>query len=266
MDILVICTESSERAERFERFVRDKGHQAWRIAPSDRLPAETEQWLGAVFFDAGSSDVPPLLRERLRYLSVPLLVVTSQEKLDIQADLICDPGTPDPLLFKELQARCLAQPVMPEVRARLVEPFTTAVCQTLSEMTGAEVIARSVYQRPAPAALGDIAATLTLSPPMDGVLILSFSKATAEALEKRILSTVGSGVHPTLLEDCMGEIANVVAGQAKAQLAGTPYHFSFSPPLVSAGDRPIDNADYLDSLVMAFESDLGGLALALVSK
>jgi hypothetical protein len=33
----------------------------------------------------------------------------------------------------------------------------------------------------------------------------------------------------------MGEIANVVAGQAKALLASTPYEFTFSLPRVAVG-------------------------------
>ena len=273
MDILVISTENADRVERFQHFVAEKGHPATRIRPGAPVPTSERNWLGAVVFDQGSAPLPDLLRglrEPLRYLSIPMLIVTAQVKSDSQeelrtagADLICDAGTPDALILKELQTRCLAQPVAPELRAVLAEPLIVAVRQALADMTAADVVVRSVYQRSSPAALGDISAVLELSSPLEGVLILSFSTGTAAALEKRVLAEISADANPALLQDCMGEIANVVAGQAKALLGGTPYHFKFSSPLVSTADQKMNLRENLDSLTIAFDSDLGGLALQL---
>ena len=273
MDILVYASEPSDRAASFEKFVHEEGHQVQRVAPGKRLPASEHLWLGAVFFDQGAADLPALLREpreQLRYLGISLVVVTPQEKVDSQkqlcaagADVVCAPDTPDALILKELIGRSHAQPVAPELRAQLVEPLITAVTQTLSEMAGAEAFARSVYQRETPAVLGDVSASLEISSPLEGALILSFSKGTAEALEKRVFAEVVSEPDRALLPDCMGEIANVLAGQAKALLAGTPYHFIFSTPHVSTSEHGIKLRENMDSLVIAFDSDLGGLALQL---
>ncbi len=61
----------------------------------------------------------------------------------------------------------------------------------------------------------------------------------------------------------MGEITNVIAGQAKALLHGTPHHFSFSPPVVTGPSAGLKLPENMDSLVLAFDSDVGGCALQL---
>ncbi len=271
MDIFVIAMESSERTERFERFVAEKAHGTIAVALGARLPA-AQALLGAVYFDQGEANLLQRLteaRERLRYLGVALVVVTQREKPDEQkklraagADLLCDPGTPDALIYKELLGRCLAQEVSAELRQQLADPLCTAACQAIREMTGVEAALQSVHRRAAPAALGDIAAVLELSSSLNGLLVASFSTRTAEALARQVLADVQEELTPALVQDCMGEITNVIAGQAKALLHGTPQHFSFSPPLVQPG-ASLRLPESMDSLLLAFDSDVGGWALQL---
>src|SRR6185436_12676095 len=122
-------------------------------------------------------------------------------------------------------------------RDQLAEALTTAVQQAFLDMAGAEVNVRSIEQLAAPAALGEVTVCLKLSATLEGLLLLSCSNQTADALARRILTGAAVELNPALLADCLGEIVNVVAGQAKALLAGTPYHFHFSPPsIVSADD------------------------------
>jgi chemotaxis protein CheX len=157
-----------------------------------------------------------------------------------------------------------AQPVVGEVRDKLLEPFITAACTALGEMAGTEVIARAVYRKTLPPALGDIAAVVELLSAREGFLVLSFPKQTAAALAGRILAGVTKEVDEDLICDCMGEIANVVAGQAKALLADTPYRFTFSLPKVVVGGREFDPKQGQDYLVVVFSSDLGEFAMQLV--
>ena len=237
------------------------------------MPASERHWLGAVFFDPAAAILPALvreLREPLRYLSVPLVVVTAQEDPELQkqihaagAELIYAPSTPDALILKELSACCRVQPVTPELRAELLEPLITGVRQTLREMAKTEVVVRAVYQRENVVALGDVSAALALSHSLEGALILSLSMKTAEALARRILADAAAELDPTLIKDCMGEVVNIIAGQAKALLAGTPNHFVFSTPTVTVGQHGMKVPDNMSSLVIAFHSDHGAFALQL---
>jgi hypothetical protein len=61
----------------------------------------------------------------------------------------------------------------------------------------------------------------------------------------------------------MGEIANVVAGQAKAMLAETPYRFVFALPPIVVHAKDFRLPSGLDCLMVAFTCDYGEFALQL---
>jgi chemotaxis protein CheX len=156
-----------------------------------------------------------------------------------------------------------AQPISEENRDKLLEPFITATCTALGEMAGTEVVVRAVYQKAFHQTLGDIAGVLGLRSATEGFLVLSFPNRTATAIAGRILAGVTQEVDENLVRDCVGEITNVVAGQAKAMLAGTPYHFAFSMPRVVGAGHELRPLPSLDCLVVAFSSAHGDFALQL---
>ena len=43
----------------------------------------------------------------------------------------------------------------------------------------------------------------------------------------------GTALTDEMIDDVAGEFANVIAGQAKTILKGTPYHFTLSTPVVT---------------------------------
>src|SRR5512147_732929 len=108
-------------------------------------------------------------------------------------------------------------------------------------MAGVEVIVRSIDRHAAPVAIGDVRAAVAIKASFDGLLILSFSAPAAASVSRRILAGFRQELNPDMIRDCVGEIANVVAGQAKALLAGTPYHFLFSPPIGGTPDAICDS-------------------------
>jgi CheY-specific phosphatase CheX len=157
-----------------------------------------------------------------------------------------------------------AQPIGEELREKLLEPFITGVRAALGEMARTELVIRAFCRTTLPHPLGDIAAVVGLSSPAGGVLIFGYPRRTAAALSRRILSGVTEEVDDRLIRDCVAEIANVAAGQAKALLAETPYRFSFSLPVVfEAHDPEVCPSSGLDCLLVIFASDVGELALHL---
>jgi chemotaxis protein CheX len=156
-----------------------------------------------------------------------------------------------------------SQPVVEDIRDQLVEPFIESTRAALGEMAGTELVVRAVYQKAIQYTLGDLATVLRLQSATEEFLVLGFPEQTAAALARRILAGVTEEVDASLIRDCMGEIANVVAGQAKAKLADTPYHFTFSLPEVVVGAKDLRPQQGLDCLVIAFNSDLGEFVLQL---
>lgn len=261
MDILVVYSDDSVRAETLAQLAREKGHRVHGVKPGQRLPQSEEPWLGAVFFcQRIASREVQMLMEDLRYLDADLLLVTSDSP-PFQSDHLHwrTPDTPDAELLQVIAANCRAVNVAPAIRDHLVGPLITAVRQTLVEMAGVEVMVRSVYQTTAAPPLGDLSAFLDLTMATEGFLILSLSRRTAESLGRRILAEVTTDPTPELIQDCVNEVGNVVAGQAKALLAGTPYHFTFSPPGISIAE----NRRWLRStaVVLAFETEIGNMTL-----
>jgi chemotaxis protein CheX len=132
-------------------------------------------------------------------------------------------------------------------------------------MASTDLIVCDVYQNPHHVASVEISAVLRLTCAAEAFLILSFPERTAAALATRMLAGVPAKIDEQLIQDCVGEIGNVVAGQAKTLLAGTPYDFAFSLPNVLVGVNT-PPAPGLDCLVVDFDGDLGEFALRLFLK
>ena len=156
------------------------------------------------------------------------------------------------------------QPVVGAVRDKLLEPLIEAARAALSEMAGVEPVVHAVYQKSMHHALGDIAAVIGLvSPAGEASLVVSFPHRTARALAQRILAHVTQDVGEDLIRDCVGEIANVVAGQAKALLAEHPVRFEFRLPQIVVNAAEFQPPKGLDCLVVVFDCDQGEFALQL---
>jgi chemotaxis protein CheX len=162
---------------------------------------------------------------------------------------------------------CGAQPVSPDVREQLLEPFISGACLTLTELAQTELAVRSVYRMALPRTLGDISAVLGLTAESGEVLVLSFPAQTAAALAGRVLAEVTQAPEDDLVRDCMGELANVIAGQAKTLLAETPYQLLLATPRVLSGPGlEVGSRPDTESLVVVFGSDAGDFALQVCLK
>jgi CheY-specific phosphatase CheX len=142
----------------------------------------------------------------------------------------------------------------------LIEALSTAVPFALREMAGVEVVVRSA-DRARPEQSAGVWAQIRLTTTGGAWrLSMSFPQPTAEFLAGRILAGTGAeGVD--MVRDCAGEVANVVAGQAKALLVGSPFHFTLSTPTVFTGP-PTGPAT--EGWVIRFDSDAGMFAAHLV--
>lgn len=115
--------------------------------------------------------------------------------------------------------------------AEVIEAFSTAAVTALREMTQFEAL--SVPQDTT-SKLDDnlVVAVMRLLRSVPGNFALVMTVDTAERLTKRYLP-VGTELTEELVNDVVGEFANVMAGQAKTILKGTPYHFLLSQPVVT---------------------------------
>ncbi|MFM7074111.1 MAG: chemotaxis protein CheX [Planctomycetota bacterium] len=120
-----------------------------------------------------------------------------------------------------------------------------------------------------------ITAQLKLLRHHPGELRLELAEPSALKLAQRYLPPE-TPLAADLIDDTVGEFANVIAGQAKTMLKGTLFHFSLSTPVVTrvpaqaekekekvlGGDQPADQV----AMLIGFEEGQMRLALTLTAE
>lgn len=156
------------------------------------------------------------------------------------------------------------EPVDDSVCRQLVDALVAATCTALGEMAATEAILQKAVLTTCLQLRGDFAAVIRLQSQAEKVLVLDFPRPTATALTARILDGVATVIDDGLLRDCVGEIANVIAGQAKALLADTPYQLSFSiPEVIVGGPAALALASSAGCHIIEFATDIGGFSVQI---
>jgi CheY-specific phosphatase CheX len=160
-----------------------------------------------------------------------------------------------------------SHPVGPDTAPEVVEAFTAATVTTFQELTSTPVRPREPIVLSTASATGDISAIIKLRRRSPGRLVCTFPRAVLETLTQRYLPA-GVSLTPEIVDDTAGEFANVIAGQAKTMLKGTPYHYALSTPVVSRDPiPPADIEGECRHLLFLFDTDTGsfGVQVALPS-
>lgn len=148
--------------------------------------------------------------------------------------------------------------------AEPLQSYIAAATLTLAEMANTLVVVRQISRAQLNQMGGDVSAVVELASAHEKMLVLSFPEQTATTLAQRILSEAKVEVNESLIRDCVGEIANVIAGQAKTLLAGTAHQMTFSLPRVAASALPeVEIEQARPGWVVAFDGDAGEFFLGL---
>jgi chemotaxis protein CheX len=273
---IFIISRSSSRAEAFAGFASRQGHTVRMIsgqseALGDILKSGT---VAVVVFDDGGPGLTEgisRLRRETRYLSTPIVIVkeikpkeSSTRLMAAGASYVLAPSCTDEQLMAEITARCDIQPVVEELREALLKPFSEAAMMAMKEMAGMQITINTVYQKNGYRMFGDISAVIGLIAKTEGSLVISFPSETAKAVVGRILASVQCESNDDVIRDCVGEIANVIAGQARGVMIDTPYRFGMSTPTIVAGaHHEICHKAGMPCLVVVFGSDVGDFAMQL---
>ncbi|CAN5125629.1 hypothetical protein BH11PLA2_BH11PLA2_14260 [soil metagenome] len=141
------------------------------------------------------------------------------------------------------------------------DALTSAVAVALREMAGVQsALVGSTPVDGVPSA-GEVSVVIRTFGAGPGSLRLSMPNTTASALAHRILAETVPNPDEALIRDCIGEVANIIAGQAKTLLYGTLLHFSFSSPVQDDFEPP----PQAEGLQLTFGSDVGALSLTVYS-
>jgi chemotaxis protein CheX len=119
--------------------------------------------------------------------------------------------------------------------AEIARPFVKAVREILDTMAGISATAGKPYVKEDHVAKGDVSAIVGVTGDKVGTISVTFTRSCAIALVRGML---GDDVHDILqdTQDAVGEVTNMVSGQARAGLRALGISLQGSTPTVIVGD------------------------------
>lgn len=116
----------------------------------------------------------------------------------------------------------------------IAKAFIKATTEILSTMAGIEAKSGAPYVKKNALAKGDVSAIVGVTGPKRGTIAVSFTEPCAVALVKGML---GDDIQDLMqdTQDAVGEVANMVSGQARATLAAKGLTLQGATPTVIIG-------------------------------
>ena len=143
----------------------------------------------------------------------------------------------------------------------LAKPFVQATINVLSSMTGLSPVPGKPYVKKTDKAQGDVSAIVGITGCKSGAVALSFSQSCAIALVKGML---GAAIEDIIADtrDAVGEITNMISGQARATLSemGLPLQGS-TPSIVFGANHSLSFPGQVTTVAIPFETDYGAFTL-----
>ena len=123
------------------------------------------------------------------------------------------------------------------IDVNLLNPFIGATIDCLKQMAQVKPERKRVFIKKDPLMHGDICGIIGMSNGITGSCVVSFPDSLARRLVSRLLGENELTIAPDMVQDGIGEIANMIAGGAKRTFStiGT-YPFDISTPTVVAGE------------------------------
>jgi chemotaxis protein CheX len=150
------------------------------------------------------------------------------------------------------------------IKVEHINPFVTSTMETFTKMVGVEAKPGKLMLKKDAKVNYDISGIVGLSGKAKGSVSMSFPKETALAVCNKFMSADYKDLNPDIL-DAVGELVNIVAGNAKKEL--TEFNITISLPSVIVGpNHEIVEPKGAFSFVVPLLTSLGSFHLAVSLK
>jgi len=147
------------------------------------------------------------------------------------------------------------------VRVEFINPFIIAVSRTLETMVGCKVTREPPQVKKDKSALYPVSGIIGLSGVIVGTVVLTMSETLALKSASAMLMEDYTDFDNDVF-DAVGELTNVIAGNAKAQLE--EYKLSLSLPNVIYGkDAELRFPERCQPISIPFQTDFGPMAIEI---
>ncbi|MHC4871340.1 MAG: chemotaxis protein CheX [Planctomycetota bacterium] len=146
----------------------------------------------------------------------------------------------------------------PAINVEFINPFIEATKNVFKTMVGIEVEREKLYLKEDHKMYGDISGVMGLSGSATGSVVISMNTSLAlQAVASMLGEEVMEEITPETC-DAVGELINMISGQAKASLTKTKYHFQISIPTVVQGHgHEVTHKKGTPNIVVLFKADNG---------
>ncbi len=195
---------------------------------------------------------------------IPVLLLATKQKAGTTfsgmkagaSGVVNKPIEPDDLVRSVAAAVKSTTEKKQSVNVEFINPFIDATRNVFSTMCGMDVVRKKLFLKDDYKMLGDVSGVMGLSGTACGSVVVSLPKELAcKIVTKMLGEDLGTELSPDVC-DGVGEIINMIAGQAKAMLVKTKYHFTISiPSVISGHGHEISHKKGTPNIVVLFEAD-----------
>jgi chemotaxis protein CheX len=147
------------------------------------------------------------------------------------------------------------------MKVEFINPFVSAAMNVFSTMFSTELKRGQVYLRKGDQSHGGVSGVIGISGKAIGIAAIIVSDQTAMKATERFLGNPVTEVNEDVV-DCVGEIINMVAGNAKAQIEQFKLSISL-PSIIRGRDHMIEFPSDVSPICIPFTSDIGDLLLQI---
>jgi chemotaxis protein CheX len=145
------------------------------------------------------------------------------------------------------------------VKAKYINPFLAASVNLFQEYLGIRIRPLNPFVRKDPHSLEEVSGIIGLAGETAGAVVLSFSRQTALNVVSVFAKKTYTAITNEVL-DGVGELVNIIAGNAKKDLLDFRIHISLPGVIVGDGAK-IHWPEGIPVITIPFDSDLGSFSV-----
>ena len=148
------------------------------------------------------------------------------------------------------------------MNVKILNPFLEAAAEVLKAEIGAAPIRGALSLQKSALTTDNVTVLISIIGEIQGVVLYGMSKATSLAIVARILGQEFTEFD-NLAQSGIGELGNVISGNATVNLSKAGYNATISPPTLIIGDgAKISTLDFL-RVVVPFDTEMGRIVVHL---
>lgn len=147
------------------------------------------------------------------------------------------------------------------MKAEFVNPFVGAAFDVLKSLGINEVVKGELGVNVSPIKGGEVNVVIGVTGDLIGQIIMFLSEETALALASKMLMELPTESFDELAKSAIGELGNMVIGNAVTSLGNNGYICSLTPPALFMGRDVIVSTRDMNFLVIPLQTGFGELKL-----